>query len=547
MPTDKVKEKLHALFVEYAKNLPNKVDGINQQWVDLKGDWDQKKFEDFHRQVHNLCGSAGTYGYAELGAVARQLEIYVKSLLPVQAVSDDQYQNIDHLLDKLNQSFQQSIPVTFSDIDETQTQRNSDNFIYILDKDSEFIREIGQPVKESGYHLRTITDIASLEKAINEKPPIAIIVDIRLIGESDIKTLYDIQHIFSIPLLCSAASGDIITRLKAIRLGGRTFFKKPVDPFYLIKMLDQHCGFAAVEPYRILIVDDSQVLAEYFSIILQDAGMVTRSITNPLLLIETIVEFQPDLLLMDVYMPECTGFELAAVLRQQDQYTTIPIIFLSTEDDRLKQLYALNLGGDDFLTKPILPRHLVEAVKSRAKRAGILSSFMTRDSLTGLLNHTNILQRLDAELSRAMRQAEPLSFVMLDIDHFKNINDTYGHLAGDEILKSISNLLLNSLRRSDIAGRYGGEEFAIILPNTTKENSLKLCNQLREKFAGMVHQFNGIEFHVTFSAGICSFPDLQEAKSIIDCADRALYHAKQDGRNKVVYQERKSDADLPFN
>ncbi len=544
MPTKEIKDKLLALVAAYTKNLPDKIAGIEKQWLDLQDHWDQKKFQNFHRVVHSLCGSAGTYGYMELGKSARQLEICLKSSLNNPAISVEKKKEITDLLSALKKTFEQAVPEKFQDENIQPIKISANNIIYILNEDDYFIDEVGKQIKESGYNLSRIANIAEFKKVVQEKVPIALIVDIQSIGEDNIHMLNGIQKKLSIPLFCTAANGDILSRLKAIRMGSWVFLQKPIDPFYLLKTLKQHCGLVEVEPYHILIVDDSRSLAEYFSLVLQEAGMITRFITNPLLLIETIDEFQPDLLLMDIYMPECNGLELAAVLRQEVRHMKIPIIFLSTEDDRSKQLSALNLGGDDFLTKPILPQHLIEVVKSRAKRSGILNSFIIRDSLTGLLNHTNILHRLDIELARAERQGEALSFVMIDIDHFKKVNDMYGHPAGDEILKSLSTLLYSSLRKNDAVGRYGGEEFALILTNTDMANSIKICNYLREKFSRIPHQLNQTDFFVTFSAGIASFPYLQDAKSLVNCADIALYAAKKNGRNQIVFYEEQLKSDI---
>ena len=233
-------------------------------------------------------------------------------------------------------------------------------------------------------------------------------------------------------------------------------------------------------------------------------------------------------------MPECTGLELAAVLRQEVNHTKIPIIFLSTEEDKNKKLFAISLGGDDFLTKPISAQHLISAVRSRAKRASILNYYMTTDSLTGLLNHSSILKQLNVELLRAKQKDMPLSFIMVDIDQFKIINDTYGHPLGDVVIKKLAELFLTRLRNQDIVGRYGGEEFALILPGATIADSKKICDVLRVQFSKYGFTADDKEFFVTFSAGISCFDGVNDAASIILEADKALYKAKQMGRNRVL-------------
>ncbi len=530
-----IQVKLQALFVDYTKKLPDKINMLEKQWQNLSQSWDQEKLLEFHRAVHSLCGSAGTYGYKTLSQRARELEVYLKTLLGKNRVSHQEQQEVLKLLNNLA-----SVELS---IEENEVQDfavpikllPTNKLVYVLDNDREFINEVKANLDSMGYTVEIFADFQMLQKSLAAVIPGAMIIDVEYLDENAIEYLHKIQEReVPISLFCTAKQGDLHTRLNAIRAGGIGFFQKPIEAFYLTKTLDQACGSSALEPLRVMIVDDSQSLAEYYAVVLQEAGMEVRIVMDPLGVLNVLTEFRPDLLLLDVYMPGCSGLELAAVLRQETLYAGIPIIFLSTEEDRLKQLAALNLGGDDFLTKPILPQHLVAAVRSRAKRAGILTSYMTRDSLTGLLNHTNILQHLEIELARALRLNQALSFILIDIDHFKLVNDTYGHSMGDRVLRKLSELLLTRLRRTDMAGRYGGEEFAIILPNTNGEMAVELCTELREKFAQFVFTSEGKKFHVTFSAGISTYPNLTDANNLIEMADQALYKAKSHGRNREL-------------
>ncbi|RAP37934.1 hypothetical protein B1207_02795 [Legionella quinlivanii] len=527
-----VKEKLQALYTEYARSLPDKLQSIKAEWLNLKAHWDKNRFQDFHRTLHSLCGSAGTYGYDSLSKAARKIEIFLKSKTDQEFLSREEIDEISSLLDNLEASFKPA---------QSQTTISEDFFtgngkILLVDNDKRFIQELNSNLQESGYQVHVISCEENIRQAFFEISPAALIVDVENISQSTADFLFEIynKEKLSTPLFCMAYSADILTRLKAIRLGSSAFFQKPMESIYLTRKLDQFCASMPGEPYRVLIIDDSLSLAEYYALILKEAGLIARYITNPLLLIETLEDFQPDLLLMDLYMPECSGLELAIVLRQEPQYTRLPIIFLSTEDDRLKQLSALNLGGDDFLVKPIVPQHLIKTVFSRAKRAEILNSFMTKDSLSGLYNHTNILQRLDLEIARAGRQNEQLSFIMVDIDHFKLINDNYGHPTGDNVIRKISSMLLLCFRKTDIIGRYGGEEFAVVMPNTSPEDAFRVIENFRIKFSRFSFQCNGQTFSVTISAGLSSFPAIQDVSSLVSAADQALYEAKNHGRNQVI-------------
>jgi diguanylate cyclase (GGDEF)-like protein len=201
------------------------------------------------------------------------------------------------------------------------------------------------------------------------------------------------------------------------------------------------------------------------------------------------------------------------------------------------QLEAIHIGGDDFLTKPIQPDQLVLAVTSRVRRSLILRSLMVRDSLTGLLKHTILKERLEAEVVRAQRQTARLVFAMIDIDLFKSINDTHGHATGDRVIKSLARLLQQRLRKSDVIGRYGGEEFGVILPDTDSAAALTVLDELRAGFAHIRQQSGEAAFYITFSCGMAEYPQYTDADSLIEAADHALYQAKHAGRNLVVLQD----------
>src|SRR5690606_5829512 len=213
---------------------------------------------------------------------------------------------------------------------------------------------------------------------------------------------------------------------------------------------------------------------------------------------------------------------------------SVPIIYLSAEDDLEKQLDAMSEGGEDFLTKPIKPRHLISTVRNRAARARDLKSRMVRDSLTGLYNHTHTLQLLEDTCSRARRDGEPLTFAMIDIDHFKKVNDSYGHPMGDRVIKSLALFLKQRLRKSDHIGRYGGEEFAVILPDTDAATAARVLDEIRQRFSEIHYPAQPQDLRCTFSCGIAQLRATTDASSLSQQADTALYQAKNGGRNQVA-------------
>jgi diguanylate cyclase (GGDEF)-like protein len=415
----------------------------------------------------------------------------------------------------------------------------SNKLIYLVDDDPMLVKMLASQVGYFGYSVLAFTTIKEMSAALLQTLPAAILMDIifpegEMAGVEAISELYRSVSIMP-PVFFVSSNHEISARIQAVRAGGDAYFTKPVNISSIIDTLDRMVLGEETEPYRVLIVDDSNLQAQTNAMILRKAGMEVVSITDPMQIETALDESNAELILLDMYMPDCTGMELAKVIRQTDTYISIPIVFLSAESDRDIQLEAVGLGGDDFLVKPIEPRHLVSAVASRVERYRQLRNMMYRDSLTGLLNHATLKDRLEKEINRASRQDEEdtLVFAMIDLDHFKSINDRYGHAAGDRVLKSLSQMLSRRLRMSDIVGRYGGEEFGVIFPRTTTADASHLMNELRENFSKICHRSGDAEFSVTFSCGIAAYPQYLTTEKLCATADQALYSAKNNGRNCV--------------
>lgn len=401
---------------------------------------------------------------------------------------------------------------------------------------SDLSSKLTEQLGHFGIENQVVKNQQEFEALAEQYTPCACIIDIDFGGELnglELMEQYSQSHAHDIPkvFVSQHDSAPIEQRLMASRAGSIHFFVKPSVP-QLIRSVEPYYGSHSEEAYRVLIVDDSRSQALYCDRALTNAGMNTHVITNPMDVLNAIETFDPEIIVMDMYMPGCTGTELASVIRQQPEYIRIPIVFLSGEEDLNKQLDAMSQGGDDFLTKPVDPNHLSTTVQNRGQRARVLNSLIVRDSLTGLYNHTHILDRLSQACRVANEHQTNLCFAMVDIDFFKKVNDNYGHPVGDKVISALSLFLKQRLRKSDSIGRYGGEEFAVILPNTTGEDALHFLNDIREVFSQLEHSAGNTDFKVSFSCGICSLtPD--NADFIIEHADEALYAAKKQGRNNV--------------
>lgn len=421
-----------------------------------------------------------------------------------------------------------------------QPVQPSDRTVYLVTDDFHFASHISQQIIHFGYIVQHVRDIKSLSHVSSDQNSIAIIIDIPSSDNGqERKDVFPDMDALKHPyknIIFTADHDDQMVRLKSLRAGGAAFFTKPVNIVSLIDKLDSLMRVTSASlPSKVLIIEDQHAVASYYQMILKMSGVDAQIVANPSNVLEQMREFHPDLILMNTYLAETNAADLARVIRQIDEYVSIPIIFLSNEDDFGKRIEALDLGGDDFLVKPIKASHLMAVVRSRLERSKTLRSYMVRDSLTNLLNHTAFRHVLTQEVSRCKRQNAALALAMLDIDHFKMVNDTFGHAAGDSALKGLSRLLKQRLRKSDIVGRYGGDEFVALLIDCEAEQALYIMDEIR------IH-FSEIEFYpnqarslsLTFSCGISTFPKFQSAESISDSADQALYIAKAGQRNRVI-------------
>ncbi len=419
-----------------------------------------------------------------------------------------------------------------------------DKNIFIISSDTQLISDFGLQVEHYGYNTASFQTLKFFEKEISIHIPIAIIVDLECLAEDGTHTMSSFYKMLEkylsssknkIPLIAVSSNVDFNARLEAVRNGFDGFVSKPINIVKTLDKLDAIISNSVVaDPYRILVVDDSPTMERFITRSLTKAGMLTEVVSNPENVLTAINDFSPDLILMDMYMPHCDGHEVSKVIRQNDALTSMPIVFLSSEKDLKKQLEAMQIGADDFLTKPIEAEHLVASLLNRVKRHRILGSIMIQDSLTGLLNHTKIKQKLEEFLSKSARSNLKMAYAMVDIDFFKKVNDTYGHPAGDLVIKTLSKFLQTKLRKTDIVGRYGGEEFALIFWDTDVDGAAYALDQIRMDFSNIKHEFGDKEFYCTFSAGVAGFPAFDNVQEIGNAADQALYKAKDAGRNKVV-------------
>lgn len=290
---------------------------------------------------------------------------------------------------------------------------------------------------------------------------------------------------------------------------------------------------------KVLVVDDNPRNIRLLTDILEDENYEVYSVDHGLPVVEMTHTLKPDIILLDIMMPGLDGFEVCRQLKNNYEIKDIPIIMVTAKTDSIDVKNALDLGAFDYIKKPLDEVEVVARVQSALRfkeHQDRLKEMAMKDGLTGLYNHTLLMELFEKEVSQRSRDNSDTAFIMLDIDYFKKVNDTYGHMAGDMILKELSAILLDSVRTGDIVGRYGGEEFGIVLGNTDEKSAIEICERIRQRIEDNLFSTEDQTIHITISMGISIKKGgaLASTSEVIKKADEALYKAKNDGRNRVV-------------
>lgn len=541
---DNLEAALHALELMFVSKLPAKLIEIEEALDQLvRKSTDLEAIKLLHRLLHTMAGSAGTFGFPEMGLQAKELEARLKPLLTDASWNNVEFsQFADDVRAFMATALQMGKNKTMTALAPGVAAEPSEivvsKLIYLVDDDPIANREITLQLEHFACEVVVITELHKLANALAERVPDVLVVDLgspdsRFSGVQEITRMKQSGKLSS-PVIFTSNLNSFDSRLMAVRAGGVGYFAKPIDITKLTERIDTLSALSEPSGYRILIIDDDVDTSQYYGAILRDAGMNVHVLNTPAEIFEIMANFRPEMLLMDVYMPACSGVELSKMIRQDNSFLDVPIVFLSSEDNLEKQLEAVEAGADDFLTKPIVPKFLVSAVSSCADRYRSLRALIMRDGLTGLYNHTAIKEELNAEISIAGRSNTPLALAMIDLDNFKYVNDTYGHPVGDQVLRTLSLLLRQRLRRSDVVGRYGGEEFVVIFPGTTAATANRVLEKIRQTFFKIQQYSEKGDFSVSFSAGIADLTQTQDVDELFDSADSALYAAKHGGKNCII-------------
>ena len=502
------------------------------------------------RIFHNLRGSGATFGLKALSAEAEAAEMVVDQAIRRRGLASAEFaaEVRQHIatIDRLAARALGELPqANAADSDEGLPEPDTPSLrqdsserrtVYVCDDDQFQAAQIHSQLSCFGYDVHSFSTVDELRNAVIANRPDAVIMDVVFPEDENagLTVIRELQRVVGpkLPTVFVSGRSDFQARLQAVRAGGMAFLTKPLRCLDIVEHLDILTSNAQPEPYHVLVIDDEPHVAALHGSILEHAGMVVQLVHVPAAAMDLLRDFRPELVLMDMYMPGCTGRELAQVIRQMPEYVGIPIVYLSSETDAGKQLSALAVGADGFLVKPIKAEELVSSVTARAERMRTLRARMVRDSLTGLFNHTATMQFLESAVANARRRDGAVCFAMIDVDHFKSINDKYGHEEGDAALRSAAAALRKVLRRGDILIRWGGEEFLTVMPHTDPSGAMIAIGRMRAGGFGIRPDGKPL----TASIGVAErvVDSIGSWNELVEKADQRMYFAKQNGKDRAV-------------
>ena len=379
-------------------------------------------------------------------------------------------------------------------------------------------------------------DLTDARAQLKKSRPNAALIDYGPMGAAALELITEIAAFESpIPLITVLTEDDLRIRVEAARRGTRLLLQKPLSGTELGEGIARVLNQEGTLQARVLVLSHQEEVREKTKQAISSERIRVSVLDDAVRFWETIEEQSPNLLILDVDMPQFSGLDLCRVVRADVRWNWVPVILISSRTDLESIHNIFAAGADDFIPADFQPTEIMERVWNRLERNYFNKNTFESDLLTGLTTRRQSSNTLNQFLKIAERQHQPFTFCILDIDHFKLVNDEFGHAVGDLVLQRFGRMLSRSLRSEDVVARWGGEEFVIGMYGVTRDAGITRLQRLLESWRQEAFQSPaGGEFHTSFSAGIAEFPaDGNGLQHLYRAADEALYAAKITGRNRV--------------
>lgn len=543
---DALNLRLADINAHYLEKLPEKLDQIERLWNKLRYfNWSADGLTVLYTIVHTLAGNGKTFGFPQASEyaknIAEQLHVYINNGEIPNATQQNEISKLVEQLTKSSEHSNQSIIAGHSvEIKlETTLQRHSHS-IYIVDDDEHIADFLSAQLEAAGYQVEAFYTVHSAIQRIKDVAPSALIMDIMFPGEKNMYGILASEQIHEIagkhiPTIFISARSDMTARLGALRAKGNAYFNKPIDPEKLISKLD-NLILTKTCIGRIAIIDDDVLVSEHNSIILQKYHYETLVVNHPLHALEEIQKFKPDLILMDVHMPDINGLELAQIIKQDDAYLTTPILFLSADKSEAVKQASMTISGDEFLTKDITKNELLHKIHTRLVTASLIKAqikeISKKDVATGLVTRQYFFSLLEKSIAEATNTTA-FYLMHISIDHFEYIAKQVGLLHLDDFAQYLIDTISHFLKSADIACHLTDQSIAVLC-----SEDLTSIDAIAEKIlkATAEKPFTQNDTRTEYSVSIGVAPINSSSttnEQVITQAEQAVAQAQSQGGNQI--------------
>ncbi len=525
----------------FLQQLPQRITAIDEKWAMLsKGNWNNDTLDDLYTRVLEISNGSSQFGFFQLNESVFSTEVYLSSFVEAkEPPSSEQVEAIDGLLRTLNAT---ATATTAANSNDDSNASGNKPLAYLLDANSESYGTLVKQLEQLGAEVQQFKEPEPCLRAIDTRPPQVIVANTTLLAKME-KISAELlrlksQMSLSIPLVFVSSSNTLQLRVDAIRAGSDAYYVTSTNTSEIANGIMKLAAPDVTEPYRVMVVEDDPTQAEFAATILQKADIRVETVTEPMRVLDALGNFRPDLILMDIYMPDINGIELTSVIREYNEFVSIPIVFLSGEHNADKQLDALRVGGDDFISKPISPKRLLTIVKNRVSRARQLvnalgSSQTTHDPVSGLFSRRHFYDRVDKALHSNESRTQPAGIQLIRPDRQAELLNTLGAGGMDNILAELGELVIRESDSTDVIAKIDDTTIGLFSRRESNKQITDIADSLVEKIAAYEFLSGGKPIHITASIGLCLFDEnLDDADGLTSRAEAACIHAIERGGNR---------------
>ncbi len=491
--------------------------------------------------AHKLIASLGILNFAEGVEIVQKIQLILQKAISLQ---QEEHQSLIISIETLH-SLLEKISFPENDLTDVENINNKSNKLdvkarlLVIDKDTSFIENLTLEASPLGIQTTMVSNANLARDAIQRVRPDIVLLDMSESEEREdgLLLLEELSHQNPpVPVLVFTSNQQGIDKVAIARRKGKGFFQKPIAPSYVLDTITQILKPVKKIEAKIMVLDDDRMVLRLLRTLLEPWGLHVISVNNSLQFWEELETITPDLLVLDVQMPDVDGIEICQMLRNDSRWAWLPILFLTGQRDTETIQQVFSAGADDYVSKPVVAPELITRIFNRLERTRLIREQAENDTLTGLPNRQRANQDLEKFLRLANHSQQPFCLAVLTLDNLVQINRQYSHREGDKILRRLAHILQQELRNEDIISRWQGAEFIVGMYGMNRSDGVEWLAEVLETLREIEFETSeGTSIYTTFSAGITQYPeDGKDLQSLYKIATVTLENAKKIGGNRVL-------------